>query len=213
MLDHLALHANWNLSPTILTYGRFFQNLRIFPEYCLWPFAQRRVNLAGDFTIRIHNTSFKGSLLDFKIKDKNGQLNLLTNKFNLGGWRLWSRPARGVLSGDMKVFLNLKGDFRNPSALERMMNITGGTGAITRKEGAQIEKSYGTWFGSGGSWNQKAGHGNLRVSDLIAVVFHNLGTDHPSMKGQFNSKSLEIHKVFAKVQTLSFRGSGNVASL
>ncbi len=124
--DHLSLHGNWDLTPTLLTYGRFFSKPKDVPIQLIFDYLVKDQKiLSGDFSTRFQDLSVKGSFSNWDFVKDEGQVNLITNKFSLEGWEAFLpliQPCR--LHGEMKILANFKGSPAEARKAETMLNIT-----------------------------------------------------------------------------------------
>ena len=124
--DYLSLHANWNLTPVVLTYGNIFSKPKDFPMRLNFDFLVKGgAILSGDFSLRIRQATIKGALLNYNLKTGEGEMTLLTNKFDLSEWKGLLPPFSGYrLSGSAKALLNFKGNLSRLKEAEKMVNLT-----------------------------------------------------------------------------------------
>lgn len=110
-LDYLAIHANWSLTPAVLTYGTVFSKPKDFPMGINFDFNLKAKSiLAGDFSVRIGETTVKGVLSDVNPLKREGEVTVLTNKFSLKDWSLLVTPfSQYQMSGFAKVLWSSKG--------------------------------------------------------------------------------------------------------
>ena len=97
-LDHLSIHANWDLTPTLLTYARFFSKPKDIPlNVDLDLLLKDQEILSGDFSVRLKDTTLKGNLKGFDLASREGQWNFITNKFSLASWEPMIPPFENYL--------------------------------------------------------------------------------------------------------------------
>ncbi|MBI2167752.1 MAG: hypothetical protein HYU34_05910 [Candidatus Omnitrophica bacterium] len=125
-LEYLGLHGNFNFTPAVLTFGRVFSKPKDFPLGVHFDFLLKKGNLlGGDFSLRIRQTTVKGSLVDVDFKTGEGELTLITNKFDLEGWNQLVIPFSGcTLQGAAKVLVNWKGNLTDLNRAQKMLNLT-----------------------------------------------------------------------------------------
>ncbi|MDP3920923.1 MAG: AsmA-like C-terminal region-containing protein [Candidatus Omnitrophota bacterium] len=123
---HLSMHAHWDLSPTLLTYSRYFSKPKDFPLNVSFETILKEGSvLTGDFSVRLKEVTMKGSLKNFDMKTGMGQLNIITNKFSLAGWQALVPPiADYQVRGKGKVLANFEGKLANLNETKTMMNVT-----------------------------------------------------------------------------------------
>jgi len=142
-LDHLSMHGNWDLTPTLLTYGGYFSKPKEMPLGVVFDFLlQDAKTLSGDFSVRIQETTIKGALTDVSFHTGDGQLNIISNKFPLSHWTELSPLFRSyVMRGEMKVFANFNGNFHRPHEMQKMFNITLEDGYLESASGKTIRSA------------------------------------------------------------------------
>lgn len=139
--NHLSLHAHWDFTPALLTYGRYFSKPKDVPMDLSLDFLIRDGRTAdGDFTLQLKNAGMKGTLRKFNLETRNGELNVITNKFKLAGWETLLPPFQDVsIDGECKLLANFTGNlFQNPHDLNRMFNVTLESGSLKQKDGLGI---------------------------------------------------------------------------
>ena len=81
--------------------------------------------LSGDFSIQLKQATIKGALVKLNLKTGDGEITLLTNKFDLGGWKGLLTPFTGYrVTGSAKGLLNSKGNLLQLGTSEKMLNVT-----------------------------------------------------------------------------------------
>lgn len=143
--DYLAIHANWNLGPAVLTYGQVFSKPKDFPMGINFDLVLKNQSLlSGDFSTRIGETTLKGALVSADLKTGEGELTLLTNKFELKDWpSLLTSFASYQMSGSAKVLLSLKGNLTRPDQAEKMLNLTLVQASLLSAAGRGIQEATG----------------------------------------------------------------------
>ncbi len=142
-LDHLSLHLNWDLTRALLTYAQYFSKAKDVPldlgVDCL---IQKGETLSGDFSIRFQDMSLKGNLSNLDVRTGHGQLNLITNKFNVDGWEKYiPLLQQDKIGGGLKFLGNWKGDLRKLEKAERIFNVTVEKGSWTTAEGLGLRQA------------------------------------------------------------------------
>gem|GEM_PF-2221768 len=124
--DYLSLHANWNLTSAVLTYGNVFSKPKDFPMVINFDFLLKGGSeLSGDISTRVSNTTVKGALVSLDLQKGTGEMTLITNKFDLKNWAPLLRPlASYAVSGEAKVLLSAKGNLIHFSEAQKMFNLT-----------------------------------------------------------------------------------------
>lgn len=142
-LDHLSLHASIDLTPAVLTYGEIFSKPKEDPLGVSGDLLLKKGSiLSGDFSVRIRQTTVKGTLVDVDLKSGQGELTLLTNKFELEGWEtLLPLLAHYKLRGAAKIFFHCKGDLNQPGQTQKMLNVTLDKAAFLSPEGRGIRSA------------------------------------------------------------------------
>lgn len=125
-LEYLGLHGNCNFTPAVLTFGQVFSKPKDFPLGIHFDFLLKKGSLlGGDFSLRIRQTTVKGSLVDMDLKTGEGELTLITNKFDLEGWNQLVIPFSGcTLQGAAKILVNWKGKLTDLNQAQKMLNLT-----------------------------------------------------------------------------------------
>ena len=141
-LDHFMIHANWDLTESLLTYAGYFTKPKDLPTHLIFDFLVKKgEQLSGDFSLRLQDATLKGTLAHFDLKTQIGQMNVITNKFRLKGWEgLLPVFQNYALEGEIKILADLEGDLflRNPQELKSMLNVTLENGQMVRKDGVGI---------------------------------------------------------------------------
>lgn len=142
-LDYLSLHANWNLTPAVVTYGKVFSKPKDLPMRINFDFLLKASSqLSGDFSIRFKQATIKGALAALDLKTGAGEITFLTNKFELRSWKNLLVPfAAYRLSGSAKALLSCKGNLLQWETTERMANFTFDDVTILSPEGKGIRKA------------------------------------------------------------------------
>ncbi len=125
--DQLSIHANWDLSPALLTYAGYFSKPKDMPLNIISDCVLKDGKvLSGDFSLKIQDAGIKGALAHLNLQTGEGQLNLLTNKFKLESWAALLPPFQGYhLEGDMKILVNFEGNLlQRPRGLKTLANLT-----------------------------------------------------------------------------------------
>lgn len=124
--DYLSLHANWDLTSAVLTYGNIFSKPKDFPMRLNFDFLLKDGStLSGDLSLRLHDTTLKGAIVKLNLKSGLGEMTFLTNKFDVKGWEKLLTPLTSYrMSGEAKVLLSFKGNLTQLDKTEKMMNLT-----------------------------------------------------------------------------------------
>ncbi len=140
-LDHLSIHANGDFKDAILTYGRYFSKPKELPLQLTLDFLLKESKvLSGDFSLKFQDANVKGTLSDVKLKGGEGQINILTNKFQLAGWEsLLPLFSHYRLQGELKVLANWNGHLKDLGESLSMMNITLENGYLARSDAPAIK--------------------------------------------------------------------------
>jgi hypothetical protein len=138
--DYLSLHGSWDLTPAVLTYGKFFSKPKDFPMGITCDLILKAGSfLSGDFSVRIHETTTKGALVGLDPKTGIGELTLLTNKFALKGWETLLTPFAGYeISGFAKILTHWKGVLNEINKTDKMLNLTLEDAALVSSTGRGI---------------------------------------------------------------------------
>ena len=139
--SQLSLHANWDLTPALFTYARYFSKPKEIPLSLAFDFLLLggRV-LSGDFSARLKECAIKGTVTGLDVRTGTGLINVLTNKFQLAGWEELLPPLEKYkISGNTKFLANFSGNVRNLSRAEMILNWTLENGSFTGPGGSQIQ--------------------------------------------------------------------------
>lgn len=134
-LDHLTFHGNWDLSPSFLSYGNSFSKPKDIPCNLMFDFLlKNNKTLGGDFSLKLNDAGFKGTLANFDLRKGEGDLNLLSNKFQLERWAPLLPAFEGyTVGGDIKVLANFSGNlFDRPQEVKSMINVILEKGSVSR---------------------------------------------------------------------------------
>ena len=141
-LSHLSLHANWDLTESLLAYAHFFSKPKETPMNLVFDFLVKDKSvLTGDFSLKLQNAIMKGTLTDINFETGNAQLNLITNKFELSGWEKLIPPFEPYkIGGELKILANLDGNFQEEQVdTKRMLNVSLKKGSLSRGSGTGVE--------------------------------------------------------------------------
>lgn len=137
----LALHANWDLTPALISYGGYFSKHKDFPLHLLFDFSVKQGRmLEGDFSLELEKATTKGTLRSFNLRTGEGELNLLTNKFSIDGWEALIPAFKDYkLGGEVKILANLSGNLiEHPGRIKRTVNVTVQNGRLRDAGGHEI---------------------------------------------------------------------------
>lgn len=126
-LDHLSLHANWDLNSTLLNYGEYFSKPKDMPLSLTFDaILKDSSNLSGDFSVKLQEAGIKGTITDLNFKNGEGQLNILTNKFKISSWAPLLPSLKDYqMEGDIKILANMTGNLlQRPNEVKTMLNLT-----------------------------------------------------------------------------------------
>lgn len=204
-LDHLTVHANWDLTSSLLTYGRYFSKpkdlgLTMVSDFLL---KERKI-LAGDFSLKFQDATIKGALTDFHLGTGEGQFNLITNKFQLAGWEALLPPFQDYhLGGQMKFLANLKGNLEKPDTAGLMFNWTFENGLLERKNGAGIRNAHVILDYSPMAIELKRADFEMNRAPVHGeFLIYNLATD-PIANGKFSAPDFEPSALLNAAEELS----------
>lgn len=203
--DYLSLHANWNLTPAVLTYGKIFSKPKDFPFGFNFDFLLKGGSLlSGDFSVWIEQATVKGVLANFDLATGAGELTLLTNKFDLAGWQnLLTSFAHYEMSGGMKVLLTLKGNLTRLHETEKMVNLTLDEATILSREGRGIRDATLLLDASPLSFRIKKAHLMIGGSPLeVKTEIYDL-KEHPRGTLEITSSGLDPFALIEHLKELS----------
>lgn len=124
--DHLMLNANFDLTDAILTYARYFSKPKGIPMNLGFDLLLKEgKTLGGDFSVRFQEATIKGNLKEFNVVSGEGQISLLTNKFQLEGWESLLIPFQDYqLQGEIKILANWDGKLNSTDNSQTVINVT-----------------------------------------------------------------------------------------
>ncbi len=68
--------------------------------------------LRGSFSVDFDQAAAKGSIVDWDLSSRNGEITVLTNNFTVKGWEQFFPPIRQLsLNGGLKLLFSAKGNF------------------------------------------------------------------------------------------------------
>jgi len=141
--DYLSWHASWNLTSAALTYRKIFSKPKDFPmNINLDLLLKEGSHLSGDLSARVGNATVKGALVELDVKSGQGEVTLLTNKFDLKDWAPLLAPiAPSTVSGEAKILFSAKGDLFHLRQVEKkMFNLTLDRVTFLRANGRGLEE-------------------------------------------------------------------------
>lgn len=222
--NHLSLHAQCDLTPALLTYGRVFSKPKDVPMEISFDFLVRDGRTAdGDFSFQLKNAGVKGTLRKLDFRTGAGELNLISNKFELTGWETLlpffqgstavpgggsaAVPAGGsTIAGEFKLLANFSGNLlQNPDKLKRMFNLTLDHGSFRKSDGSGI--SHLGFMLDYENTAIQLKRAELQIGDsLLSMAFSVYNPlESPVFKGQLSSARMYPLKVLAALE--SFQGS------
>lgn len=140
--NDLTIHADWNMTPMLLTYAKYFSKPKNFPANLTSDFRLKNgQDLSGDFSLFLGEAVFKGAFPQLNLAAGNGEMNIISNKFSISGWEQMMLPLQDYkLGGGMKILANLNGNIlRKPEDLKSMVNLTLDGASITSSTGAGFQ--------------------------------------------------------------------------
>ncbi|MSR77885.1 MAG: hypothetical protein EXS63_06655 [Candidatus Omnitrophica bacterium] len=203
-VDHVSMDANWDLTPTLLTYGRYFLKPKDFPMSVLFNcLIEKGKELSGDFSLRLQSTSFKGTLTHFDFQHGGGELNMITNKFKLTGWEVLVPPLAGLMiDGEMKVLVNWAGDTQAANPGQNILNLTVENGSLTGKDWPGVKRvNFGLDISPFSMELKKASWGMMDSSLVMDLVIYNLW-DNPNLKGKLSSPNLKLAEILQPLEKI-----------
>lgn len=206
--DHLTIHANWDLTPSLLTYAGTFSKPKDMPlnlvSECLLKDGHR---LSGDFSLKIQEMGLKGALADLDLRTGEGQLNLMTNKFKLRNWTALLPPFQGyTLDGGIKILANFDGNLlERPGEVKSMVNMTLEDVHVSRGESALRNLSMVLDYSP---ISIEIKEGQVQVEDQT-LFFNGMVYDpvaNPRAKAKLTSPKLDMAKFLAALEGLGRDG-------
>lgn len=205
-LDHLRINANWDLSPSLLSYGSYFSKPKDMPLNLTFDYLlQDGYLLSGDFSIRLQDAGLKGALTNLDLRTGKGQLNLLTNKFKLQNWAALLPPFEGyLLEGQIKILANLEGNLlQRPKEVKSMVNMTLDDVSLSKGDN-HLRNIYLTLDYSPISLEIK--EGRIQTDEGQPLFFNVMVYDpliSPKAKVGFSSQKIDAIKVLAATESIA----------
>ncbi len=200
--NHLSLHASWDLTPAILTYTHYFSKPKDFPLQAAFDLLLKgKQTLSGDFSLRFPEMTLKGTVKEFDVPARKGQINMITNKFPLKGWESTLIPLQNyVLDGQAKILGNWEGDFNDPKNLKTILNLTLDDARFQAANGSVISDvnlslDYGTM---GAGLKQARFTIGESVFQAEASVYHPF--ENPAAEAKISASQLKPSKVISILQ-------------
>ena len=133
--DHLAFQGNWDITPMLLSYGRYFSKPKDTPSDLAFDFLIKKGGvLTGDFSAKVENLVMKATTTDWDLRTGHGRINLITNKFNLEGWeKLVPLLEKYQIKGLIKILLNAEGNLFQAHEAKTALNLTLEQGELARE--------------------------------------------------------------------------------
>lgn len=202
--EHLSLSLNWDLSDALLTYANYFnkpkdESLIVTFDYLI----QSGKTFTGDFSIKFKDIGVKGNITDFDKESGEGQLNLITNKFQLDGWeKLVPAFEKYQIKGTAKILANWKGNLKDIGTTDRIFHITIEDGAWLTSEGEGIQHAflsfdYSPLMIEGRKMNFEIG-GSSVAADLMVYGF----PKNTNAKGHIESEEIYPSKAWRAFRAL-----------
>lgn len=138
--DLLSVNAKLDLTQALLTYARYFSKPKDLPFDVVFDYELKSGSiLTGDFSVRFKDMTMKGSLTDLNLANGEGQLNVITNKFQLKEWESFIPLFQDYkLGGDLKLLANFKGDLQKLYETRAMFNFTLENGRVMGPQGKEL---------------------------------------------------------------------------
>ncbi len=140
------INLNADLTNTSLAYSKYFSKPSGIPLTFKsdMKLATGRA-LRGDFELDFEQAALKGSLVGIDLVTGEGEITILTNKFQIDGWQKYFPLLRQFeLGGEIKLLTNLKGNLNKPAEIRAMNNITLNSLHALAANGAQIKNLSGS---------------------------------------------------------------------
>ncbi len=200
--DHLSLHASWDLTPAILTYTHYFSKPKDSPLQAVFDLLLKgRQTLSGDFSLRFPEMSLKGTVTDFDVPARKGQINIITNKFPLKGWESTLIPLQNyTLDGQAKILGNWNGDFNDPKNLATILNLTLEDARFQAANGSVIDDVHLVldYSAMGAGLKQARFTIGESVFQAEASVYHPF--ENPAAEAKISASQLKPSKVISILQ-------------
>lgn len=138
--DLLSVNAKLDLNQALLTYARYFSKPKDLPFDVVFDYELKSGSvLTGDFSVRFKDMTMKGSLTDLNLANGEGQLNVITNKFQLKEWESFIPLFQDYkLGGDLKLLANFKGNLQKLYETKAMFNFTLENGRVAGPQGKEL---------------------------------------------------------------------------
>jgi len=199
--DNLALHVNWDLTHSLLTYARYFSKPKTYPMNLTFDYLLKdRSLLSGDFSVRINDVTMKGTLTDLDLASGEGQINILTNKFQLNGWEKLIPPIQNLkIEGQAKLLANFEGNLQKIYDTKTTFNITVEEGKMTSTKGTSISGINLALDLSPLAFDLRKATFNIDDSAVAARVLIYGLKESPSVELSLDSQSMNAARVFTVV--------------
>ncbi len=200
--DHLSLHASWDLTPVILTYTHYFSKPKDLPLQGTFDMLlKEKKTLSGDFSLRFPEMVLKGTLTDFDLETRQGQINIITNKFPLKGLESLLIPLQNFKpEGEAKILGNWNGNFNDPKNLQSILNLTVENGKFVKDNGMGIhDVNFSLDYGALGAILKQA---RFTLGESVfqgdISIYHPF--ENPAGEGKISASHLEPLKVISFLQ-------------
>ncbi|MBI3999969.1 MAG: DUF748 domain-containing protein, partial [Candidatus Omnitrophica bacterium] len=135
-----------DFTKTTLTYSKYFSKssgVPLFLEVDMKLGGGRM--LRGDFSLEFESALLKGSLVALDLVTGEGEMTILTNKFNIDGWEQYFPPLKQFqLAGGIKVLTSFKGNFSHLDQARLMGNLSLDGLQATASNGAEVKNLNGS---------------------------------------------------------------------
>ena len=196
-MDHLTIHANMDLTQSLLSYAKYFSKAKETPlQLNMELLLKEGKTLGGDFSVFLKEVRMKGALSEVELKTGEGQLNFITNKFSIADLKDTLLPLQNYeVEGDVKFFANWKGQLFPWGETDSDFNVTFEKGSLGREGGTQVEDIDLTVDMSETSFVIKKGKFRIEDSPVdLGISIYNL-RKKPSMKAKIKSDHLVPFRV------------------
>lgn len=202
--DNLALHANWDLTPSLLTYAGYFAKPKETPLNLIFDCVLTEGHeLTGDFSLKIEEVGLKGAITKLNLKTGQGQLNMMTNKFKLEKWKQFLPPFEGyALEGNIKILANLDGNLlQRPEEVKSMVNMTLEDVTLSRGEDSLRNLSMALDYSPLSIEIKKGKIQTQEEPFLFEFKVYDPATN-PKAKAHFESEKIDGAKLLATLESL-----------
>lgn len=202
--DHLSIHANVDLTSSLLTYGRYFVKTKDIPmSWSADMILKDKNQINGDFSFRLLGAVAKGTLTDMLITTGQGRMNLITNKFSLSEWPSVIPVLQPYqMGGELKILMNWQGPLYDFSQVSKVVNVSLNHGSL--KDAAENVIENVEILADYGPMGLQVKKGEAKIGETVVETeffIYNTGAA-PSFKGMIDMRDLDTAKSWEIINRL-----------